>query len=87
VVANNLVYVNSYSENTYALEAYDGIAVWQGTTGGTEYASPVVNDGTVLVAAEDDSLYDFAPASTPKTATHTRRGPAHPHPNMQLNPR
>src|ERR1017187_6945304 len=50
-VVNGVVYVGSYDNNVYALNAGTGAMLWQFTTGGSVDSSPAVSNGLVSVLA------------------------------------
>ena len=52
-VANGVVYVGSYDNNLYALNATTGTMLWSFTTGGGVYSSPAVANGVVYVGSWD----------------------------------
>ena len=56
-VANEVVYVGSYDNKVYALNATSGALVWNYTTGGSVASSPAVADGVVYVGSGDDRVY------------------------------
>ena len=58
-VANGLVYVGSYDDHLYALDAKTGAQVWNAATGGPIYSSPAVADGVVYVGSADSHVYAF----------------------------
>jgi outer membrane protein assembly factor BamB len=56
-VANGVVYVGSYDNNLYALNATTGAKLWNYTTGGSVQSSPAVANGVVYVGSYDNNLY------------------------------
>jgi outer membrane protein assembly factor BamB len=56
-VANGRVYVGSFDNKTYCLDAVTGAHIWNYTTGGNVYSSPAVADGRVYVGSWDDKVY------------------------------
>jgi len=58
-VANGVVYVGSYDDNVYALNATTGAKLWSYTTGSYVSSSPVVANGVVYVGSYDDNVYAF----------------------------
>lgn len=54
---NNLLYIGSYDNNLYALNAETGQFVWKYPTDGGLASSPVVSGDQVLVGSEDRILY------------------------------
>ena len=56
-VADGKVYVGSYDNNVYCLDAATGANIWNYTTGGWVWSSPAVADGKVYVGSNDDNVY------------------------------
>ena len=56
-VADGRVYVGSYDDRTYCLDASTGAQVWNYTTGSYVFSSPAVADGRVYVGSYDDRTY------------------------------
>ncbi len=56
-VANAVVYVGSYDNNTYALNATTGVKLWNFTTGGYILSSPAVANDVVYVGSYDNNTY------------------------------
>ncbi|MEM4389458.1 MAG: right-handed parallel beta-helix repeat-containing protein [Candidatus Micrarchaeia archaeon] len=56
-VADGIVYVGSYDNKTYALNATTGELIWSYMTGGPVYSSPAVADGKVYVGSWDKNVY------------------------------
>jgi outer membrane protein assembly factor BamB/ABC-type transport system substrate-binding protein len=56
-VANGIVYVGSYDDNVYALNATTGALVWKYKTGSYVLSSPAVFNGIVYVGSYDDNVY------------------------------
>jgi hypothetical protein len=61
-VADGRVYVGSYDNKVYALNALTGALVWSYTTGYYVFSSPAVADGRVYVGSEDGKVYAFGPS-------------------------
>ena len=57
LVAGGLVYVGSYDDNFYALNATDGAVVWTYTTGNNVLSPATVAEGTVYFGSWDNHLY------------------------------
>ena len=53
-VADGVVYVGSYNDKVYALNATTGHLLWSYETGGPVVSSPAVKNGVVYVGSEDD---------------------------------
>ena len=56
-VADGKVYIGSWDNKTYALNASTGTLVWSYTTGGSVLSSPAVADGKVFVGSYDKNIY------------------------------
>jgi len=54
------VYVGSYDDNVYALNASTGAKLWSYTTGGRVGSSPAVANGVVYIGSLDKKVYAFA---------------------------
>ena len=55
-----MVYVGSYDDMVYALNASTGALLWSYTTGSAVESSPAVANGVVYVGSYDDKVYAFA---------------------------
>jgi len=53
------VYVGSYDQNVYALNASTGSLLWKYTTNSDVPSSPAVANGMVYVGSDDGNLYAF----------------------------
>ena len=56
-MANGVVYVGSYDDNVYALNASTGALLWKYTTGYDVESSPAVANGVVYVGSVDHKVY------------------------------
>jgi len=56
-VDRGLVYVGSYDDDVYALNATTGALVWKYKTGGHVESSPAVSNGVVFVGSDDYYVY------------------------------
>jgi outer membrane protein assembly factor BamB len=56
-VANGVVYVGSYDDNVYALNAKTGALLWSFATGDYVPSSPAVANGVVYVGSQDTFVY------------------------------
>jgi outer membrane protein assembly factor BamB len=56
-VVSGVVYVGSFDNNVYALDARTGAKLWSYTTGAGVYSSPAVADGVVYVGSFDNNVY------------------------------
>ena len=57
IVVGGLVYVGSYDDNFYALNATNGAVVWTYTTGSNVVSPAAVADGLVYFGSEDNNVY------------------------------
>ncbi|MCU1652868.1 MAG: PGF-pre-PGF protein [Pseudonocardia sp.] len=57
MVIEDTVYVGSYDQKVYALDAATGTERWTHTTGSRVFSSPAVVGGTVYVGSNDHTLY------------------------------
>ena len=72
-VANGVVYVGSYDNNLYALNATTGAKVWNyGTQAPT--SSPAVANGVVYVGSDDNNLYALNATTGAKLWSYTTGG-------------
>ena len=63
------VYIGSYDDNLYAVDATTGAVDWTFLTGDVINSSPTVGaDGTIYVGSNDGSLYAVSPDGTEKWA-------------------
>ena len=58
-MANGVVYIGSYDDNVYALNARTGAKLWSYATGYLVYSSPAVANGVVYVGSHDEKVYAF----------------------------
>ena len=56
-VVNGIVYVGSYDNHVYALNAKTSTLLWKYTTGGRVRSSPAVASGVVFAGAFDNNVY------------------------------
>ena len=56
-VANGVVYVGSFDDKVYALNATTGATLWTATTGSLVPSSPAVANGVVYVGSYDHKVY------------------------------
>ena len=56
-VTNGVVYIGSYDNNVYALNASTGARLWSYTTGNAVSTSPAVANGVVYVGSNDGNMY------------------------------
>jgi outer membrane protein assembly factor BamB len=54
---NGVVYVGSSDDHLYAINASNGLGLWQFTTGGFVDSSPAVANGVVYVGSDDTNVY------------------------------
>ena len=70
-----MVYVGSYDNNVYALNASTGALLWKYTTGSPAETSPTVANGMVYVNSFDNNVYAFG-----LTGSHASALPEPPDP-------
>ena len=61
-VADGKVFVGSYDDKVYCLNAATGAFIWSYTTGNYVDSSPAVADGIVYVGSMDGKVYAFGSA-------------------------
>ena len=54
---NGLVYVGSWDDNVYALNAATGTLIWKYKTGSVVDSSPAIVNGIVYIGGEDGNVY------------------------------
>ena len=69
-VVNGIVYVGSFDDNVYALNATSGDKLWNYTTGGAVASSPTVVNGEVYVGSDDGNVYALNAISGYKLWSH-----------------
>lgn len=70
-VVDGTVYIGSWDEKVYALDAATGTPRWTYTTGGAVYSSPAVMDGTVYIGSHDTKVYALDAATGTPRWIHT----------------
>ena len=50
------MYIGSFDDNLYALNAATGVIEWQGVTGGIIDSSPAVASGFIYVGSADNNV-------------------------------
>jgi eukaryotic-like serine/threonine-protein kinase len=56
-IVSGVVYIGSYDNNVYALNASTGQKVWAFKTGEQVQSSPAVDSGVVFIGSSDDFVY------------------------------
>jgi len=56
-ISGGVVYITSYDDYIYALDAVTGAMLWNYKTGGNIYTSPVISNGVLYVGAQDQKFY------------------------------
>jgi outer membrane protein assembly factor BamB/tRNA A-37 threonylcarbamoyl transferase component Bud32 len=56
-IADDTLYIGSYDNNLYALQAADGSFIWKYATEGGIASTPCIHEDAVLVGSEDGNLY------------------------------
>ena len=67
LLSDGVVYVGSWDDNVYALNAASGVELWNFTTGGFVWPSPAVVGGLVYVGSEDGNVYALNAANGVQT--------------------
>jgi outer membrane protein assembly factor BamB len=57
VIVNGVIYLSSFNNNVYALDADTGAQLWQFGTGGPIETNPTVAGGVVYVGSDDGNIY------------------------------
>lgn len=73
-VVNNVVYVGSCDNNTYAFNATNGVRLWNYTTGSLVLSSPAVANGMVFIGSGDNKTYALDAATGALIGTYTTGG-------------
>lgn len=61
-VVDNTVYIGSWDNSVYALNAADGTEQWTYETGDDVFSSPAAIDDTVYIGNEDGTVYALTEA-------------------------
>lgn len=75
ICANGVVYVGSYDNNLYALNATTGDFIWKYPTEGGIVSKPALNEGNVYFGSEDKHLYVVSARSGKINWTYYTEGP------------
>jgi hypothetical protein len=81
------VYVGSADRNLYAFPTSCTTpcsALWTATTGGSEFSSPTVADGSVFLSGSDGFLHVYDLPSAGTSRVHRRPNPRSLHRNRHL---
>ena len=70
-VSDGVVFVGSWDDNIYALNASTGAKIWNYTTGGDVTSSPAVADGVVFVGSRDKKVYALNGSTGAKIWSYT----------------
>ena len=73
-MVNGIVYVGSFDDKVYALNASTGATVWTATTGGQVFSSPAVANGIVYVGSDDGNVYTLSATTGARIWTATPIG-------------
>jgi serine/threonine-protein kinase len=58
-IANGVLYIGSYDNKMYALDASTGAELWSYATGKAVLSAPAVVNGVLYTASEDFNVYTF----------------------------
>jgi eukaryotic-like serine/threonine-protein kinase len=81
-IAQGVVYVGSYDNNLYALNAADGKFQWKYPTEGGVVSRPVVLDGNIYFGSEDKRLHVVSARSGKVVWTYYTNGPIRSSPRI-----
>ncbi len=82
VISQGVLYVGSYDNNLYALNAADGKFQWKYPTEGGIVSRPVVLDGNIYFGSEDKNLYVVSARSGKVVWTYYTNGPVRSSPRI-----
>ena len=74
ITLSEIVYVGSWDNNVYALNATTGTKVWNYKTGGSVISSPTVANGIVYIASLDHNVYALNATTGTKVWNYKTRG-------------
>jgi serine/threonine protein kinase len=81
-IEDGLIYIGSYDNNLYALDAKSGKFVWKYATEGGVVSRPVITDGAVFFGSEDKNLYVVSARHGRLNWTYQTGGPIHSSPSL-----
>jgi outer membrane protein assembly factor BamB/tRNA A-37 threonylcarbamoyl transferase component Bud32 len=81
-ISQGTLYVGSYDNNLYALNAADGKFQWKYPTDGGIVSRPIIADGNVLFGSEDKRLHVVSARSGKVVWTYYAKGPIHSSPRI-----
>ncbi len=81
-IEDGLVYIGSYDNNLYALDAKSGKFVWKYATDGGIVSKPVITDGAVFFGSEDKNLYVVSARHGRLNWTYQTEGPIRSSPSL-----
>jgi eukaryotic-like serine/threonine-protein kinase len=81
-ISQGLIYIGSYDNNLYALNAADGKFQWKYPTDGGVVTRPSVFDGNVYFGSEDKRLHVVSARSGKVVWTYYTNGPIHSSPRI-----
>ena len=79
---NGIVYVGTYDNNLYAIDAANGEFMWKYATDGGIATKPAVFEGNVYVGSEDNRLHAIAARSGKLLWTYYTEGPIRSSPRI-----
>jgi eukaryotic-like serine/threonine-protein kinase len=81
-ISQGILYIGSYDNNLYALDAADGKFQWKYPTDGGIVSRPVVVDGNIYVGSEDKRLHVISSRSGKVVWTYYTDGPVRSSPSI-----
>ncbi len=77
-----MVYIGSFDDNVYALNAATGSRLWTFTTANFAFESPAVANGVIYTGSVDGHVYAFGLARGLTTRSRPNRNSLHPDYNL-----
>ena len=74
LVVNGVVYIASYDNKLYALDARSGTKLWSYSAGNWLSSSPAIADGVVYFGSSDNNLYALNASTGAKLWSYTTGG-------------
>lgn len=79
---NGSIYIGSYDNNLYCINAANGEFQWKYPTEGGIVGKPVIQDGTVFIGSEDKSVYAISARSGKLVWSYATEGPIRSSPKI-----
>jgi outer membrane protein assembly factor BamB len=82
IIDNNVIYIGSYDNNIYALDASNGKFMWKYASEGGVVGQPVIYDGVLYFGSEDNRLFAISSRSGKLLWTYSTNGPIRSSPRI-----